>query len=325
VQFNRIAIITGITGQDGSYLAKLLIQKNYKVIGIVRCNVNSSFFGLEYLKIKEKIIIEECDLCDFSQIFRIISFYRPDEVYNLAAQSSVGFSFNQPVSTFHFNTISVFNLLESIKIINTDIKFYQASTSEMFGKVKELPINENSIFHPLSPYAISKASAHWICVHYRESYSLKISCGILFNHESFLRKDNFFVKKIIKSAINIYMGSSEVIQVGNLDISRDFGFAPKYVEAMYLMLQQNNSDDFMICSGNAVYLKDILYYVFKKLDISKSKFSVVKELYRPSEIQTIYGNPEKAKQILGWEYNYHIYDILDLLIDEELKNYIKNR
>ena len=322
MQFNKIAIITGITGQDGAYLAELLIKKNYTVIGLVRYNSNS-LFGLEYLHVKEKIIFEECDLCDFSQVFRIISLYKPNEVYNLAAQSSVGLSFNQPISTFHFNTISVFNLLESIKIINSDIKFYQASTSEMYGKVKALPINENSLFHPLSPYAISKASAHWICVHYRESYSLKISCGILFNHESFLRKDNFFVKKIIKSAINIYMGSSEILHVGNLEISRDFGFAPKYVEAMFLMLQQNNSDDFMICSGEAVSLKDILQYVFDKLNISYSKFNIVNELYRPSEILTIYGNPEKAKQLLNWEYTYHFYDILDLLIDEELKNYNK--
>jgi GDPmannose 4,6-dehydratase len=322
MQFNKIAIITGITGQDGSYLAKLLVNKNYTVVGLVRTN-NSSFFGLEYLEIKEKIIIEECDLCDFSQVFRIISFYKPTEIYNLAAQSSVGLSFNQPITTFHFNTITVFNLLESIKIINSGIKFYQASTSEMYGKVKNLPINEYSIFHPLSPYAISKASAHWICVHYRESYSLKISCGILFNHESFLRKDNFFVKKIIKAAIKIYMGSTEILNVGNLDISRDFGFAPKYVEAMYLMLQQNNSDDFIICSGQAISLRDILQYVFDKLNISHNKFNIIKELYRPSEIQTIYGDPIKAKQLLGWEYTYDFYNVLDLLIEEELKNYNK--
>ena len=196
---------------------------------------------------------------------RIFKEYEPNEVYNLAAQSSVSLSFAQPIGTFQFNTLSVFNLVEAIKQFDSKIKFYQASSSEMFGEVKHLPITEDTEFHPKSPYAISKAAAHWTCVNYRESYNLFICCGILFNHESHLRTDTFFVKKVIREAIKIKKGLSDKLTVGNLNIKRDIGYAPQYVEAMYKMMQQPKADSYLICTGSSVSLKYITEYIFNKL------------------------------------------------------------
>jgi GDPmannose 4,6-dehydratase len=315
---SKVAIVTGITGQDGAYLAKLLLSKNYAVIGITRSYTNSTLRGLEYLGIENQVTIVECDLLDFSQIIKVIIQYKPTEIYNLAAQSSVSLSFNQPIGTLNFNILSVVNLLEAIKIADQSIKFYQASTSEMFGKVSSLPINENTVFHPLSPYAVSKASAHWICINYRESYKIFTCCGILFNHESFLRSDNFFVKKVISQAINIYKGLQQELVVGNLDIKRDFGFAPKYVEAMYLMMQTSDPSDFLVCSGASVSLRTIVEYIFDFFSLPYAKIVVSPELFRPAEIEDIYGNNEKVKKELGWEYDMTIYDVLDNLIKEEL-------
>ena len=316
----KTAIITGVTGQDGAYLASLLCKKNYKVIGFVRSYGNSDLKGLEYLNIKDKIIIEECDLMDISQIIKLLAQYKPDEIYNLAAQSSVSLSFKQPIGTFHFNTISVYNLLEAIKLINQYIKFYQASSSEMYGKVNSLPITEDSVLHPVSPYAISKASAHWTCIHYRESYNLFVSCGILFNHESYLRKPNFFIKKIIREGIKISRGELDMLSVGNIDISRDFGYAPLYVEGMYLMMQADKGADYILCSGKSVKLKAIVEYIFEKLSIDKRRYHISPELYRPNDIEDIFGDSSKAKHFLGWEYSMSLEDMLDLLLAEELKN-----
>ena len=208
---SKTALITGISGQDGAYLSQLLLGKGYRIVGLVRSHNDSDLKGLHYLGIAEKIKIEECDLSDFSQVIKIIDQYRPEEIYNLAAQSSVSLSFKQPIGTFSFNTISVFNLLEAIKMINSKIKFYQASSSEMFGSINHLPITEDAEFHPKSPYAISKAAAHWICVNYKESYGMYVCCGILFNHESYLRKKNFFVKKVLQEAIEIKNGKREFL------------------------------------------------------------------------------------------------------------------
>ncbi len=317
---NKKAIITGISGQDGAYLAKLLLDNDYEVLGLVR-NINVvNYFGLEYLKIKDKVAILECDLLDINKLHDIIFDFNPTEIYNLAAQSSVHYSFKFPIETFHFNTISVYNLLETIKKINKEIKFYQASSSEMFGRVNNLPISENSILHPLSPYAISKASAHFTCIHYRESYNMHISCGILFNHESYLRQDTFFVKKIIRESIKISKGEQKELLVGNIDIKRDFGYAPKYVEAMFLMIQQEIPSDYLICSGKSIALRDLIYYVFEKLNIPKNLCTVSKELYRPAEIEDMYGDNTKAKTTLNWNYNLAIFETLDLLIEEEIKN-----
>jgi GDPmannose 4,6-dehydratase len=317
----KTAIISGITGQDGAYLAQLLLKNNYKVIGLLRNTNSSDVFGLQYLGISEQVTLVVCDLLNRQDIERVFEIYQPTEFYNLAAQSSVYQSFKNPIGTFEFNTISVFNLLETIKNCNPTTRFYQASSSEMYGRVNNLPITENSILHPLSPYAISKAAAHFTCIHYRESYQMHVSCGVLFNHESYLRQNSFFVKKVIRESIKISRGEQDGLWVGNIDIKRDFGYAPQYVEAMYLMLQQTVPEDYLICSGESVTLRSIVFYVFKKLGIPESACQVSKELYRPAEIVDTYGDNTKAKSELGWQYNRTIFDVLDLLLEEELQHY----
>jgi len=314
------AIISGITGQDGAYLAQLLLKKNYRVIGLIRENSPLNTNGLNYLGILDEVELVNCNLLHKDEIIVLFEEYQPTEFYNLAAQSSVYQSFIHPIATFQFNTISVFNLLEAIKTVDNKIRFYQASSSEMYGRVNDLPITENSILHPLSPYAISKAAAHFTCIHYRESYGMHVSCGVLFNHESYLRQDTFFVKKIIRESIRISKGEQEVLLVGNIDIKRDFGFAPNYVEAMYLMLQQESPTEYLICSGESVTLRAIIYYIFNKLGIPESACQVSSELYRPSEIEDMYGDNTKARSELNWQYNLTIFDTLDLLLVEELKN-----
>ncbi|MEO8772562.1 MAG: GDP-mannose 4,6-dehydratase [Ferruginibacter sp.] len=314
----KTAVITGITGQDGMYLAKLLIDKDYRVIGIIRGIGENNYSGFEYLKIRSEVIFENCDLHDILKIVSLFKKYNPCEVYNLAAQSSVGQSFSQPIGTIQFNIISVLNLLEAIKITNYPIRFYQASSSEMYGKVDTLPIRESTPMHPLSPYAVSKASAHWITTNYREAYNLFCCCGILFNHESFLRKPSFFVKKVITDAIDIKYKKKEKLFVGNINLKRDFGFAPKYVEAMWLMMQQTHPSDYLVCSGESVSLKYIVEYVFDYLSLSTDCVEVLPSLLRPTEIEDIYGDNAKAKKILGWNYTYRFSDVLNILLEEEL-------
>ena len=315
----KTAIITGITGQDGMYLAKLLIEKQYKVVGIIRSITDNNYPGFKYLQINNDLLFEECDLHDITQIISLFKKYKPDEVYNLAAQSSVGQSFVQPIGTIQFNVISVLNLLEAIKISDYPTRFYQASSSEMYGKVDQLPVKENTPMHPLSPYAVSKASGHWITTNYRESYNLFTCCGILFNHESFLRKPSFFVKKVIAGAIQIKLGKEAKLYVGNIELKRDFGFAPKYVEAMWLMMQQSTPSDYLICSGQSISLRHIVEYTFDCLEISMDCVEVSPSLLRPTEIEDIYGDNTKAKNELGWEYSYSFQQVLDILIAEELQ------
>lgn len=317
------ALITGVTGQDGAYLSKFLLDKGYEVVGLTRSYSLGNLYKLKYLGILDSIEILECDLSDFSNVLKIINQVKPNEIYNLSAQSSVGSSFDQPIGTFQYNTTSVLNILESIKLVNKNIKFYQASSSEMYGKVKDLPISEETPFHPLSPYAVSKASAHWLTINYRESYSIFACCGILFNHESFLRSKNFFIKKIIKDSLDIHFGKKEILSVGNIEIKRDFGYSPKYIEAMYSMMQQKEADDFIICSGESVSLKEIIFYVFDKLNIEHEKLVIDNKLYRPTEIYDIYGSNKKAKEKLKWEYDYSFMEVLDMLIEEEITNYEK--
>lgn len=318
---SQTAIITGITGQDGSYLAKLLLEKSYKVIGLTRSYTNSNYKNLKHLGILDDIIIEECDLLDFSSIIKIFKQYRPSEIYNLAAQSSVGLSFEQPIGTINFNISSVLNVLETMRILDMGCKYYQASSCEMFGRVNNLPITEETQLHPLSPYAISKASAYWIVKNYRESYNVFGVNGILFNHESYLRSHNFFVKKVIFTAIEIKHNKQQELRVGNIDIKRDFGYAPEYVTAMWLSLQKEIADDYVICSGKSVLLRDIIYFIFDYLGIDKSTLIEDPALYRPSEIMDIYGDNTKALNNLNWNYNKSFFDILPILIQEELKNY----
>ncbi|WP_448699629.1 GDP-mannose 4,6-dehydratase [Mucilaginibacter sp. AW1-3] len=317
----KTACISGITGQDGAYLAQLLLNEGYMVVGLTRSYNNVNFNNFKYLGIDGQIKIEECDLLDFSSIIKILIKYKPDEFYNLGAQSSVGMSFEQPIGTINYNTQSVLNILESVRLLKLDTKIYQASSSEMFGKVTNLPVSETTPLHPLSPYAISKASAYWIGINYRESYNIYCTNGVLFNHESYLRSPNFFVKKVLKTSLDIKNNKVDSLKVGNIDIKRDFGYAPDYVKAMWLSLQQNNANDYVICSGKSVYLREIITFVFDYLNIPLSKLIEDQELFRPTEIEDIYGDNTKAKTLLNWDYSKTFFEVLELIITEELKNY----
>ena len=319
----KTAIITGITGQDGAYLTQLLLQHNYTVVGVVRKANLYNKSKLEYLNVFDHIKIVACNLENAIEVNALINTYQPTEVYNLAAQSSVSQSFQLPQETLQFNILSVVNLLEAIRLSNTGIKFYQASSSEMFGRVNQLPITENSLLHPLSPYAISKVAAHHTTINYRESYNMYACCGVLFNHESYLRQESFFIKKLLIGALDIVNGKKECIEFGNLNIKRDFGFSKDYVQAMWLMLQQPKPDDFLICSGTSILLSSIVNYVFTQLNIPLHKIKINPQLYRPTEIEDIYGSNKKAIDVLGWKANFDFYKVLDNLIAEEQQHYAK--
>jgi GDPmannose 4,6-dehydratase len=316
----KTAIITGVTGQDGAYLSQLLLSKGYTIIGIVRSDIEENYYGLEYLGIRNKIIFKVCNLLDMESIVDLFTEFRPTEVYNLAAQSSVGLSFKKPLETIQFNILSVVTLLEAIKKVDKGIRFYQASSSDMFGNIETLPITENSVIHPTSPYGISKAAGHWIAINYRESYGLFACCGILFNHESYLRTPAFFVKKVIRTALAIRNGKTNELRLGNIELRRDFGYAPDYVKAMWLILQQKSPIDYLVCSGQSISLKEIVHYVFDKLAIDKARIIVDKSLFRPNDIENIYGTNVKVTEELGWKYGKTFFEVLDILIVEEENN-----
>lgn len=317
------AIVIGITGQDGAYLAALLLEKGYKVYGVTRDLLDYDDKKLRYLGINKEVEIIELSSLDKDRVIKVLKKIEPDEVYNLSSQSSVGFSFIDPFSTLNYNILSVLNWLYAIKATNSKIKFYQASSSEMFGNVPEedLPLKESLIFRPASPYGISKAAAHWVAVNYRESNNIFCSCGILFNHESPLRGENYVVKKIINTAIKIKKGiHKDPLVLGNLEVKRDWGFAPEYVKAMWLILQQNTPGDFLICSGNVMALKDLVDIVFKNLDLDKNKHvQQDAALLRPVDLEIIYGDNTKAKQELGWQYDISNNELIQKLIAEEDK------
>ena len=319
----RTAVITGITGQDGAYLSRLLLEKGYAVKGLVRSISASGIRRLDHLGITGRVELIECDLTDMSQVAHTLMRIRPSEIYNLAAQSSVSQSFHQPIGTMDFNIHSVLNLLETIRLVDPSIRFYQASSSEMFGKVNQLPITEESHVHPLSPYAISKVTGHYICINYRESYGLHTSCGILFNHESYLRGDQFFVKKLIKGALEIKRGERDLLEFGNIGIRRDFGWSERYVEAMWLMLQQDEPDDYVISSGRSISLEEVVHHVFDKLGIERSRVRINPELFRPTEIEDIYGSSEKARRKLNWDYQMDFKEVLDRILSEEERNHAR--
>jgi len=318
----KIAMITGITGQDGAYLANFLLNKGYSIIGLVRNNSRTNMKNLRYLDIDDKINFIKMDLLNLSNIVRIMEKNEIDEIYNLAAQSSVGLSFNQPIETLEFNIISTAKLLEAMRITNPKIKYYQASSSEMFGNVKKknLPINENFLLRPISPYGISKAASHWITVNYREAHKLFTVCGISFNHESVLRNKNFVTKKIINTALKISMGLADELRLGNIKVYRDWGYAPKYVEAMWLMLQKDNPDDYIISSGKVHSLEEFLRKIFKKLNLDVDKFVKIDEsLYRLNDLEINYGDNSKAKNKLNWKYNMSFDQLICKLVDDEIE------
>jgi GDPmannose 4,6-dehydratase len=320
---SKTAIITGICGQDGPYLAQLLLAMGYNVVGTTRSIENSNTQGLRFLGIQKEVLLIEIKDFSVENLQKIIKTHQPTEIYNLAAQSSVGESFKQPIATVQDNVMSVLGWLEAIKQSAPDISFYQASSSEMYGNVRpnDLPIKEGLIFNPASPYGISKASAHWLAVNYREAHGLKAGCGILFNHESALRGPNYVIKKVLRQALMIAEGKQKIpIQVGNLSIERDWGYAPEYVKAMWCILQQNQLDDYHICSGTVISLNEFVSKIFKELNLDAEKnLRVDPQLYRPVDLQTIYGDNTKAKNELGWNYTMSTDQLVQKLIADEYK------
>lgn len=300
----KIAVVSGITGQDGSYLSELLLSKNYTVIGLERrtvCDTDDKRKNISHLLENKRFILEEADVSDFSSIQRIISEYNPNEVYNLAAQSHVGNSFKTPVSTSQINYFGCLNFLESIRLTNPKIKFYQASTSEMFGDNVKCPQNENTFFAPVSPYACAKLAAHHAVATYRKSYNIFACSGILFNHESPRRGENFVTRKITKAAARIKLGLQDELRLGNLEAQRDWGYAGDYVEAMHLMLQHSSADDYVVATGEVNSVQDFLNYVFEHANLDPQKYvKIDPKFYRPCEVPKLWGDPAKMKRILGW-------------------------
>tara|TARA_Y100000592_G_scaffold46384_1_gene73644 strand:+ start:25352 stop:26329 length:978 start_codon:yes stop_codon:yes gene_type:complete len=314
-----VAVISGVNGQDGSYLSDLLIDKGYTVIGLKRRTVcSNSYENIKHLIGHSKFHIEEADVTDSSSLFQIVSNYQPDEYYNLAAQSHVGVSFKTPVSTTEINLMGCLYALEAIRLLKPDCKFYQASTSEMFGDNIKCPQSENTVFSPVSPYACAKLAAHHMVGTYRKSYDVHASSGILFNHESPRRGENFVTRKITKAAARIKLGLQEKLFLGNLEAQRDWGFAGDYVEAMWLMLQQEKPDDYVIATGQTNSVQQFLEHVFKyaNLDIEKHVF-IDPKFYRPCEVPKLWGDPTKAKNALGWKPRITFQELAEMMYEED--------
>ncbi len=310
------ALICGVGGQDGAYLARLLLSKGYEVWGTSRDAQMSGFQNLQALQLVE--LLQLCSMAptDFRSVLSVLAKCQPDEVYFLAGQSSVGLSFEQPVETLESITVGTLNMLEAIRFLGGRIKLYHASSSECFGDVGQRPADESTPFHPRSPYAVAKASAHWMVANYREAYGLFVCNGILFNHESPLRPARFVTRKIIDSAVRIARGSEEKLVLGRLNIVRDWGFAPEYVDAMWRMLQQEQPEDFVIATGSSASLEDFVRIAFMNLDLDWSAHVVSDQrFFRPSDIDWSQGNPERASKRLGWEAKTRMPELVKLMLD----------
>jgi len=313
------ALIIGVSGQDGSYLAQLLLEKGYKVIGASRDAMLSSFANLVRLGICDEVELKSVSLNDFRSVLQALSKSNPDEVYNLAGQSSVGLSFEMPVETFESISVGVLNLLEAIRFLEKPIRLYNASSSECFGDTDGCPANEITPFMPRSPYAVAKAAAFWQVANHREAYEMHACSGLLFNHESPLRPYRFVTRKIVKSACRIAAGKQKLLRLGNILVQRDLGWAPEYVEAMWLMLQQEQPDDYVIATGQTSSLQDFVEEVFSRLDMDwRDHVEHNPDLIRPTDIQSSFANPLKAKEKLGWEARYMMRDVARMMVEEEL-------
>ncbi len=311
------ALITGVTGQDGSYLADFLLGKGYEVYGMVRRSSMEKFDRIEH--IKDRIQIRQADLLDQYSISKIIEEVQPEEVYNLAAMSFVPTSWDQPVLTAEFTAIGVTRMLEAIRAVNPRIRFYQASSSEMFGKVKEIPQTELTPFHPRSPYGVAKVYGHWITVNYRESYDIFGASGILFNHESPRRGIEFVTRKVTYNAARIKLGLARELRLGNVEAKRDWGYALDYVEAMWLMLQQDHPDDFVIASGETHSVQELVDIAFSHLGLDYKDFMVLdKKFIRPAEVDLLRGDFSKAKKVLGWEPKTHFAELIKMMVDADM-------
>jgi GDPmannose 4,6-dehydratase len=315
------ALITGITGQDGSYLAELLLDKGYEVIGMVRRSSTTNFERIAHLQ--DQVVLDPYtssgDLLDEASLISILREYRPNEVYNLAAQSFVQTSFIQPVLTGEITALGVTRLLDAIRIVDPEIRFYQASSSEMFGKVQTVPQNERTPFYPRSPYGVAKLYGHWITVNYRESYDLHASSGILFNHESPRRGMEFLPRKVSHGVARIKLGLDEVLRLGNLDAERDWGFAGDYVEAMWLMLQQDHADDYVVSSGQTHSVRRFCEIAFGHAGLAWEDHVRVDERFmRPAEVDLLIGDATKAKDVLGWRPRTSFEQLVTMMVDADI-------
>jgi len=337
------ALITGIRGQDGAYLSKLLLEKGYKVYGADRRSGDSSLWRLKELGIDKKIHHIYMDLLEYSNVVEVIKEIKPDELYNLAAQSFVAVSFKQPLLTAEIDALGVLRILEAVRLFSPKTKVYQASTSEMFGKVQSIPQNEKTPFYPRSPYAVSKLFAHWICVNYRESYDLFVCSGILFNHESPLRGIEFVTRKISYTVARIYNGFDEKIVVGNLDSKRDWGYAEEYVYGMWLMLQQKKADDYVLATGETHTVREFIEKAFETVGIDivwkgkgvdekgydrktgKVLVEVSKEFYRPAEVDLLLGDPSKAEKELGWKAKTKFEELVKMMVSADIERIKKEK
>jgi GDPmannose 4,6-dehydratase len=315
-----VALITGISGQDGAYLARLLLSKNYEVWGGSRDSEVMNFSNLEKLGIRDQVNLISISLIDFRSVWQALYKIKPDEIYNLGGQSSVGLSFNQPVESLESIAIGSLNLLEAVRLSKLPIKIYNAGSSECFGDANGYASDEDTAFRPRSPYAVAKSTAFWETANYREAYDIFACSGILFNHDSPLRPERFVTQKIISTAVRISKGSNEKLILGNLNIRRDWGWAPEYVEAMWLMLQQSQPEDFIIATGESNSLKDFVFMVFSYFNLNWTKYTEINiDLMRPSDLLDSIGNPIKAKQKLGWEAKMKMNDVIREMIKSKLE------
>jgi len=312
------ALITGITGQDGSYLAEFLLEQGYEVIGMVRRTSTVNFDRIRH--IQDDIIIAQGDLLDQSSIMDIIHEYHPEEVYNLAAQSFVPTSWRQPVLTGEFTALGVTRVLEAIRLVDPHIRFYQASSSEMFGKVREVPQKETTPFYPRSPYGVAKVYGHWITVNYRESYNIFAVSGILFNHESPRRGLEFVTHKVTYGAAKIKLGLANELRLGNLDAKRDWGYAGDYVRAMWMMLQQPEPDDYVIATGKTHSVRELCEVAFGGLGLDYRDYVVTDpRFYRPAEVDQLEGDASKARKVRGWEPQVSFEELIEMMVDADMK------
>ncbi|MGC8873178.1 MAG: GDP-mannose 4,6-dehydratase [Chloroflexia bacterium] len=312
------ALITGVTGQDGSYLAEFLLEKGYEVIGMVRRSSTVNFDRIRH--IQDRITLVQGDLLDQVSLIDILEEHRPDEVYNLAAQSFVPTSWKQPVFTGEVTALGVTRLLDAIRLVDPKIRFYQASSSEMFGKVREVPQNENTPFYPRSPYGVAKVYGHWITVNYRESYGLFACSGILFNHGSPRRGLEFVERKVSHGAARIKLGLAKELRLGNLDACRDWGFAGDYVRAMWLMLQQDYPDDYVVGSGETHSVRELCEIAFGALDLDWREYVISDpKYYRPAEVDLLVSDPSKARRVLGWEPTVTFEQLVRMMVEADLE------
>ena len=312
------ALITGITGQDGSYLAELLLEKGYRVVGMARRSSVVTFERIQH--IQDEVDIIQGDLHDQSSLMDLIEQYKPEEIYNLAAQSFVPTSWNQPVLTGEVTGLGVTRMLEAIRLLSPKTRFYQASSSEMFGKVREVPQRESTPFYPRSPYGVAKCYGHWITVNYRESYNLFAVSGILFNHESPRRGIEFVTRKITYNAVRIKLGLAEELRLGNLDSRRDWGYAGDYVEAMWRMLHQDTPDDYVVGTGETHSVREFCEKAFGYLDLDYRDYVIQDpRFYRPAEVDLLVADPAYARQKLGWEPKITFAGLVQMMVDQDMK------